>query len=80
MEHLGLKNSHGNNICWIEPDFYLPTEDCFIEVKRGWGSFTENDRLKLIGALKKGVKIIEIIGPMYEILEKAFKDKIEWEE
>ena len=79
LKHPGLKNSKGDPICWMEPDFYLPKDDCFIEVKRGWSSFAENDRLRLIGALKEGVKIIEVVGPMYTILEKTFKDKVEWE-
>lgn len=79
LEHLEMKNSKGDPICWMEPDFYLPNDDCFIEVKRGWSSFTENDRLRLIGALKEGKKIIEIVGPLYTILEKAFKDKVKWE-
>jgi len=79
LEHLALKNSKGESICWMEPDFYLPKDDCFIEVKGGWSSFTENDRLRLIGALKEGKKIIEVVGPIYKILEKAFKDKVKWE-
>jgi hypothetical protein len=64
----------------MRPDFYLPKEKTFVEVKGGWSSVTSNDRKKLAGALLKGIKIVEICGITYEILEKEFKSKIrEWE-
>ena len=64
----------------MEPDFYLPETDVFIEVKpRG---MDRNDRMRVAAALLKGEGIkLEVIGPVtYKILEKAFKDKIpNWE-
>lgn len=64
----------------MQPDFYVPKEDTYIEVKGGWGSFTSNDRKKLAAALLMNKKIVEICGITYTILERAFKDKIpEWE-
>jgi len=65
----------------MRPDFYLPKENTYIEVKGGWGSFTPNDRYRLIGTLmKEDVRIVEICGVIYGILEKAFKKEIpEWE-
>ena len=70
----------GRFIKWMEPDFYLPETDVFIEVKpRG---MDRNDRMRIAAALLKGEGIkLEVIGPVtYKILEKAFKDKIpNWE-
>lgn len=64
----------------MQPDFYVPKEDTYIEVKGGWDSFTSNDRKRLAAALLLDKRIVEICGITYTILEKAFKDKIpEWE-
>lgn len=78
---LGFKDEiDGHALKEIRPDFYLPKEEAYLEVKGTWKSFTSNDRKRLIGALMKGAKIIEICGSVYEMLEKAYKEKIQrWE-
>jgi hypothetical protein len=81
IQDLGYKDENDGHILReMRPDFYLPKEKTFVEVKGGWSSVTSNDRKKLAGALLKGIKIVEICGITYEILEKEFKSKIrEWE-
>jgi len=82
IEDLGYKDENdGRTLKEMRPDFYLPKEDTYVEVKRSWDSVTSNDRKRLAGALIKGIKIVEICGVTYEILERAFNEKIsEWEE
>ena len=64
----------------MEPDFYLPETDVFIEVKpRG---MDRNDRMRIASALLKGEDLkLEIVTPtIYKILEKVYRTKIqEWE-
>lgn len=81
IQDLGFRDENDNHILReMRPDFYLPREKTYVEVKGGWGSFTSNDRKKLAGVLLKGIRIVEICGITYEILEREFKSKIrEWE-
>jgi len=80
-DHDFRRTQSGNLIQWMEPDFYLPDTDTFIEAKTGGVDL--NDRMRISAALLKGENVrLEVIGSrVYKILEKAFKDKIgsKWE-
>ena len=79
-KHDFRRSQDGHYIQWMEPDFYLPETDTFIEIKpRG---IDRNDRMRISASLIKceGVRLEVIMPVTYKILEKAFKPKIpEWE-
>lgn len=80
QEHNLRRTQTGHFIQWMEPDFYLPDTDTFIEIKGG--GIDRNDRMRIAATLLKcGSVRLELIMPIiYKILEKAFKPKIsEWE-
>lgn len=75
-----LRRSDGKHIQWMEPDFYLPETDTFIEIKPK--GIDRNDRMRISASLLKceGVRLEVIMPQIYKILERAFKSKIpEWE-
>ena len=80
QRHEFRHTENGHIIKWMEPDFYLPETDVFIEVKpRG---MDRNDRMRVAAALLKSEDVkLEIITPtIYKMLEKVYRTKIqEWE-